>query len=132
RRRGSAHSRCGAAAARGSLRESPLQAPPATTDGPVPSRSPAPEDRSESPGGCSFPSSCEPIQQVPDRTQLLGTRLSSGQRLQHEFGGGSTEGAVGEIAEELSLGLLLAVAGLVNMGPFRFVANHQTLLGHDL
>src|SRR5437588_3864338 len=105
---------------RGSLRESQPRTRPAISDGPAPNRSPVPEDRSESPGWCSFHSSFKAIQQLPDRTQLFGTRLPSGERLQYEFGGGSPEGAVGEIAKKLSLSLLLAESSLVNMGPLRF------------
>src|SRR5689334_3672646 len=55
------------------------------------------------------------VQDLPDFTEFVGRRPLGGQRLQHQLRRRPAEGAFDQVADQLTLRLLLAQAGAVDV-----------------
>src|SRR5262249_23287205 len=64
--------------------------------------------------------------------ELFRRRPGRIQRLEDELGGRPVEHALEEVGDELPLGLILCIRGLVDVRSRRLVAMDEALLGHDL
>src|SRR5205823_8450374 len=67
-----------------------------------------------------------------DFTQLVGRRVARGERLHDELGRGPAERAIHEIADELTLRLLLAQPRTIDVRAVPLVAFDESFFRHDL
>ena len=72
---------------------------------------------------------CEHLTHLGD---LLGGGFSAGQRLHHEVGGRTAEGAIQEVTYQLPLGLLLRHPSLIDVGAGGFIPFDEAFGGHNL
>src|SRR6476646_4937329 len=70
------------------------------------------------------------VEEPPDFAELLRAGAPCGERLHHELRRGPSERAVQQVADQLTLGVGLGHAGLIDVGPIALVAPHQSLFCH--
>src|SRR4051794_1147384 len=70
--------------------------------------------------------------QPADLREFLRGRPLGRERLEDELRRGSAEGTVDQVADQLTLGLLLGQLRLVDMGSIADIAADKPLVGHDL